>query len=155
MREKLQEYALVAEIIGAVAVVISLIYVGVGVRQNTAAVQVANHQAIVAMDTEKNTWLRDQKFAAIYETARSNFDQLSPVESRQYLTFVADTLNAWEFAFITHENGAMADNIWNGWDGFYRSELETKAFSSFWETQSDGFSPAFRIYLNSIASSSN
>jgi hypothetical protein len=81
------------------------------VRQNTAAVHVANHQALVAMDSDKNAWLRDAKFAAIYENARNDFGQLSKIEARQYLTFVADTLNAWEFAFITHENGAMAGNI--------------------------------------------
>lgn len=35
MREKLQEYALIAEIIGAIAVVVSLIYVGFQIQQNT------------------------------------------------------------------------------------------------------------------------
>ena len=41
MKEKLQEYALIAEIVGAIAVVISLIYVGASVGQNTAVVEVA------------------------------------------------------------------------------------------------------------------
>ena len=152
MKEKLQEYALIAEIVGAIAVVISLIYVGASVGQNTAVVEVANHQALVAMDSDKNTWLRDADFAAIYEKARSDFGQLSKVDSRQYLTFVADTLNAWEFAFITHENGAMADNIWHGWDGFYRSEFETEAFQYFWKLHGDGFSPAFVAYLETVLS---
>ena len=53
MKAKLQEFALIAEIVGAIAVVISLIYVGLGVRQNTDAIQVANHQALVALDMEK------------------------------------------------------------------------------------------------------
>jgi len=35
MKLKLQEYALVAEIIGAIAVVVSLIYVGFQIQQNT------------------------------------------------------------------------------------------------------------------------
>ena len=83
------------------------------------------------MDSDKNAWLRDAKFAANYEKARDNFGQLSKIEARQYLTFVADTLNAWEFAFINHENGAMAGNIWKGWDGLYRSEFETEAFQHF------------------------
>ena len=86
MKGRLQEYAFFAEIIGAVGVVISLIYVGVGVRQNTDAVHVANHQALVAMDMDKNEWLRDPEFAAIYEIAREDFTKLSPVQLRQYLT---------------------------------------------------------------------
>ena len=150
MKGDLQESALIAEIVGAVAVVISLIYVGVSLGQNTAAVEVANHQALVAMDLDKNAWLRDAEFAAIYERARSDFGQLSDIESRQYLTFVADTLNAWEFAFITHANGAMADNIWNGWDGFYKGEFQTEGFQHFWKLHGEGFSPAFVAYLDTV-----
>ena len=150
MKGNLQEYALVAEIVGAISVVISLVYVGVSLGQNTAALEVANHQALVAMDLDKNTWLRDAEFAATYERARSDFGQLSNIESRQYFTFVADTINAWEFAFITHANGAMAENIWNGWDEFYRSEFETEGFQHFWKLKGEGFSPAFVEYLETI-----
>jgi hypothetical protein len=155
MKGKLQEYALFAEIIGAVGVVISLIYVGVGVRQNTEAIHVANHQALVAMDMDKNAWLRDPEFAAVFVNAREDFNELSPVQSLQYLTFAADTFNAWEFAFITHSSGAMSDTIWNGWDGFYRSELQTDAFRRFWEKSGKGFSPDFRAYVNSVLSDMN
>lgn len=155
MKGRLQEYAFFAEIIGAVGVVISLIYVGVGVRQNTDAVHVANHQALVAMDMDKNEWLRDPEFAAIYEIAREDFTKLSPVQLRQYLTLVADTLNAWEFAFITHNSGAMSDTIWNGWDGFYRSELQTEAFRWFWKDGGINFSPDFRVYVDSVLTDMN
>lgn len=155
MKERLQEYALVAEIVGAIAVVISLIYVGVGVRQNTDAIQVANHQALVAMDMEKNSWIRDPKFAAIFESARLDMEGLSPAELLQVSTFLADTFNAWEFAFITHNNGAMDDNIWNGWNGFYRSEFATEAYQYFWREQGFGFSPAFVSYLDSILAEMN
>jgi len=58
LTRSLKDYALVAEIIGAIAVVISLIYVGLSVNQNTNAVMVANHQALVAMDQNTNDWLQ-------------------------------------------------------------------------------------------------
>jgi hypothetical protein len=148
MKANLQEYALVAEIVGAVAVVVSLVYVGIGVRQNTEALRVANHQALVAMDLEKNAWLRDADFAAAYVLAEADIAKLSPVQLRQYSTFVADTLNQWEFAFITHENGAMEENIWNGYDGFYRSEMATRPFQWFWRRNGANFSPAFRAYVD-------
>jgi hypothetical protein len=85
------------EVIGVIAVVFSLALVAYELRQNTEAVQVANHQALVAMDLEKNSWLRDPEFAAIYVVAREDFEKLTPVQSQQYLTFVADTFNAWEY----------------------------------------------------------
>lgn len=154
MKEKLQDYALIAEIVGAIAVVISLIYVGLGVRQNTDAIQVANHQALVSMDMEKNSWLREAEFAVIYDKAREDLNSLSPTEIRQYFTFVVDTLNAWEFAFITYNNGAMDDTIWNGWDGFYRAEMETEGYRQFW-SDNPTFSPDFSNYVNAILRESN
>ena len=149
MKDKLHDYALFAEIVGAIGVVISLIYVGIGVRQNTEAVRVANHQALVAMDMEKNAWFRNADFAATYVLAQDGIEKLSPVQLRQYSTFVADTLNAWEFAYITHKNGAMDENIWKGWDGFYRSELATRPFQWFWHGNRLTFSPEFRMYVDS------
>lgn len=149
MKKTLQEYALIAEIVGAVAVVVSLVYVGLSVQQNTKAIQVANHQALVAMDLDKNSWLRDSEFAAIYEKARQDMDTLSLAESRQYLTFVADTMNAWEFAFITHNNGAIDETIWNGWDIFYRTEMSTNGFQQFWKDKPT-FSSDFVVYVNSV-----
>ena len=62
MARSLQEYALAAEIIGAIAVVVSLIYVGLSVNQNTNALMVANHQALVAMDQSTTDWVKDPAF---------------------------------------------------------------------------------------------
>ncbi len=138
------------ELVGIVAVVVSVGFVAYELRQNTEAVRVANHQALVAMDLEKNAWLRDPEFAETYVRARSDFGALSPVQVRQYMTFIADTFNAWEFAHITYVDGAMTENIWLGWDGFYRSELATAGGRIFWTDQRPNYSPAFRAYVDSI-----
>ncbi|MCP5184673.1 MAG: hypothetical protein H6993_11970 [Pseudomonadales bacterium] len=150
MKLNLQDYASVAEVIGAVAVVISLVYVALSIRQNTDAIQVSNHQALVAMDMEKNSWLRESEFAEIYVIAREEPEKLSKVQMQQYSTFVADTMNAWEFAYITYSNGAMDETIWHGWDGFYRSELSSDLFRRFWLDRGEGFSPKFKAYVDSI-----
>ena len=150
MARTLNEYALIAEIIGAIAVVISLIYVGLSVNQNTNAILVANHQALVALDQDTNGWLRDPEFAEIFERAANDISQLSPAQSRQYFTFIADKFNAWEFAFITCESGMMEDNIWKGWDRYYRSLIDDKQNLGYWETGKSGYSPAFVSYVDSV-----
>lgn len=150
LARSLNEYALFAEIVGAIAVVVSLIYVGLSVNQNTNAIMVANHQALVALDQDTNGWFRDPRFAEIFEHALEDVNQLSPTQSRQYFTFVADKFNAWEFAFITHNNGMMEDNIWSGWDKYYRSLVEQKANHGYWESGKNGYSPAFISYVDSV-----
>ncbi len=150
MKRSLKEYALVAEIVGAIAVVVSLIYVGASVNQNTDAILVANHHALVAMDQDTNAWFRDSEFAASFEIAMDDVSNLSPVQSRQFRTYLADKFNAWEFAFLTHNSGMMEDDIWDGWDGYYRLELKQKGHQWYWNSGREGYSPAFRVYVDSI-----
>jgi hypothetical protein len=45
----------------------------------------------------------------------------------------------------------MADNIWDGWDGYYRSLLEQHLVRSFWANAAGGFSADFGAYVDSIA----
>ena len=92
MKKSLKEYALAAEIVGAIAVVISLIYVGASVNQNTDAIMVANHHALVAMDQNTNAWFRESDFAEVFEIAMENPDELTPAQSRQLVVFLADKL---------------------------------------------------------------
>jgi hypothetical protein len=150
LAKSLKEYALAAEIIGAIAVVISLIYVGVSVNQNTNALMVANHQALVAMDQTTTDWFKDPAFVATWQKAEEDVGQLSSVEVAQAFSYLAGKLNAWEFAFLTHEDGMMADNIWVGWDAHYRTVLKQEACRKFWKLDRESFSPAFRHYLDSI-----
>jgi len=146
----LKEYALAAEIIGAIAVVVSLIYVGVSVNQNTNAVLVANHQALVALDQATTDWFKDPDFAAAHIISLDDVSKLSAVQQAQVGAYLADKFNAWEFAFLTHENGMMEDNIWQGWDDHYRTVLQQSGGRWFWGEGREGFSPAFRTYLDSI-----
>ena len=139
MKQKLSDLAAIAEVVGAAAVVVSLLYVGASVNQNTRAIMVANHQALVAMDQDTNSWLRDLDFAATYTIALEGTDSLSPAQVTQVRTFLADKFNAWEFAFRTHSDGMMADNIWDGWDGYYRSLLEQHLVRSFWANAAGDF----------------
>ena len=128
---KLEKWALIAEIIGAIAVVVSLLYVGAGVRQNTEAILSSNHQNLVAMDMNKNGWFRDAEFAAVYESGLQDFEALSSAQQRQFTTFIADQFNVWEYAFISHENELMDDNIWASYDRFYSSQLRLPSYQSY------------------------
>ena len=152
LKKTLQEYALLAEITGAVAVVISLIYVGVSVNQNTNALMVANHQALVALDQDTTSWFQDPDFGAAYILALDDMAKLSDVQRHQVGSFIAGKFNAWEFAFLTHENGMMEDNIWQGWEGHYRTVLVLPAGRWFWSIEGGSFSPSFRNYVDAIVS---
>ena len=147
---KLERWALIAEIVGGVAVVISLLYVGACARQNTVPILSSNHQNLVAMDMNKNAWFRDGGFAEIYELGMEDIDALSAAERRQFGTFISDQLNVWEYAYISHENGLMDDDIWAGYDKFYSSQLKLPAYQSHWAENRDGWTGEFSRHADAV-----
>jgi hypothetical protein len=54
VKEKLQEYALIAEIIGGVAIVCSLLFVGVQIRQNSEVSEINAYQDLIAQISQMN-----------------------------------------------------------------------------------------------------
>jgi hypothetical protein len=146
---KLEKWALIAEIAGAMAVVISLVYVGAGIRQNTDAIMSANHQSLLAMDIEKNSWFRDPDFAALYESALTDIDSLSSPQFRQFSTFVSDQLNIWENVYVAHEKGLIEDNIWAGYDQFYSSQMRLASYRLIWERNKGGWTGEFAQHVES------
>jgi hypothetical protein len=67
MKEKLQQYALVAEIVGGIAIVASLVFVGLEIRQNSRVSQVNAYQELIAQITLINTMrIEDAEFAELF-----------------------------------------------------------------------------------------
>ena len=147
---KLERWALIAEIVGAFAVVISLVYVGVGIRQNTDAIMSANHQNLLAMDIDKNSWFRDPDFAELYESALTDIDSLSASQTRQFSTYVSDQINIWENIYIAHEKGLVDERVWEGYDEFYSSQLRLPSYRLIWAKNKDGWTGEFAQHAESV-----
>jgi uncharacterized protein YoxC len=81
-RIKLTELAQIAEIIAAIAVVISLIYVGQEVQSNTAAVRGAAMQAVATTDADiLMAVATDATLSEIVRIGLEDPSQLSPADA--------------------------------------------------------------------------
>ena len=81
MLETLEEYALIAEIISAIAIIISLVFVGVQIKANTKATQASTFHEIAALDI--NILLNfgnSKELARIITAFRDNPDSLTEEE---------------------------------------------------------------------------
>lgn len=80
---RIQTAAHVAEVVGAIAIVVSLIYVGSGIRQNTLTVQLSNSYAALTLAHEWDAWMKGVEFAETYILADTDFSSLSPARQMQ------------------------------------------------------------------------
>ncbi len=146
---KIETSAHVAEIVAAFAVVISLIYVGSEIRQNTEAVQLANHQSPLALGNEWDSWLRDQAFANLYIEGSKDLSALSAAQHLQLDKFIGQGLNIWEFSFYSHRDGLIDDETWEAWDRFFKGEVKAgEVWRRLWRSKRDSFGESFQVHVD-------
>ncbi|MFQ5609860.1 MAG: hypothetical protein ACE5F8_06280 [Woeseiaceae bacterium] len=109
---KLSEWASLAEIIGAVAVVVSLIYVGLQVRNNTEAILSANRQELVGRAHSASiTAATSPEISGVF--AKSDTDEeLGPTERIQHGYFVRAVLYDVQEAYLLHNEDRLDAGYW-------------------------------------------
>ncbi len=108
MRLKLSEWASIAEIIGAFAVVISLLYVGVQVNDSASAVRAASANDVnVALQSWYLEIGTDQQTSELFYTALISEEALSNEEEFQFLMMLHGAFLAFQNSYLLAEEGTI------------------------------------------------
>lgn len=118
MKEKLQEYALLAEILSATAVVASLIFVGFQVQQqseetalNTRAIETAAYQDLISQIGLINTVvIENGDFADIRAKGFSGEDFDNPGERSRFTAYANLVVRHGDLAYRQYTQGLISEN---------------------------------------------
>lgn len=114
MSEVLQQYALVAEIISAVAIIVSLLFVGFQIRDNTRATRAATFHEIAALDVQLLLSFADSQESARISTAiREHPETLSPEEMNYGFYMFAAEVRHIENLWLQHRSGMLDEAGWS------------------------------------------
>jgi hypothetical protein len=84
----------IGEIIGSIAVLITLIYLATQIRQSNTALAESTSASINASYASINSRISsDEEFAELFVRGRHDLQSLSPVELERFRAFVQDILN--------------------------------------------------------------
>ena len=149
---KLSEWAHVAEITSAIAVVVSLIYIGLEVSQNTAAVKANTHQSMVDYGREQSeVLLTNESLADLVAKGESNPEALTARERSQFYEFTTWRLSTWESVFMNHERGLVDEEVWRAWDGYYRLlTFDKPGYAEFWRDNRIAYYAPFMDHIDSL-----
>ena len=112
-RPKLSELSHYAEIIAAIAVVISLIYVGRQVQDNTAAIRSASVQSIAdASDEVLREIAADEGLARIQLYGNTDYSALSELDAHRYRMFMRGQWIRMQNIFVQRQIGVLEDSFW-------------------------------------------
>ena len=110
----LEQFAYLAEIIGVVVVIVSLIYLAQQVRQNNKQLESQSYQAWVASNLQINMSISDHALSAIIAEGNSDSANLS---DKSYVAYAMSHLAIMQMAQAAdylYRSGSLDRDLWEG-----------------------------------------
>lgn len=147
MKEKLQEYALMAEIIGSIAIVVSLLYVGLEINQNSKEVRASNRQSISSR-VEIFT-LAVANNPMMFAPFEGDYEDLPEERQVQLSLFNAAMFRNTEEAYLMYLEGLLSEEYWLTRASNIRSRLEAPHAAAYFSRNRLHFTARFREWIES------
>jgi len=152
---KLKEYALIAEIIGGVAIVLSLFFVGYELqRNNKTNILTATQLVVSEYTTNLRTLSEDRELACIYSRGMQNFNGLSGSERVRYSAFMLSVFFVVQEMHLNFELGGMDESTWKGFNSVMQELTQLPGTRQWLETRKHWFGDDFREFLDDLLAES-
>lgn len=119
----------IAEILSSVAILVTLVYLAIEIRQNAEATRAETRQAILAADQEFLHVLLQDPTLIILRHQKELDDEERVRLSMQLLTM----LRMREMNWIQHQNGTIGDTTWRAYLGSLVAVLSAPQSRIWWE----------------------
>lgn len=161
VQNKLQDYALVAEILSAVAVVASLMFVGLQIQQgsaetalNTRAIESNAYQNLVAQIGSLNAIIIENPDFAKIRQKIFRGEAATGDELAQFNAYVTMLVRHGDLAFRQYKNGLIDERALFSVLAPLRAMLPYEASQDQWEFLKPGFDPEYVEHIESMLKTS-
>jgi hypothetical protein len=128
---KLEKWALIAEVVSGVAIVVTLAILIFQIRQNTDAIRAANRQSVA---TRSQDWtlhvLSDPDSLAVFAALMN-----TSVDYRRENALVFTVIKLAEESFLQYRDGFLAEEYWQTRANFALNMLQTKGARTHYQDQ--------------------
>jgi hypothetical protein len=136
------------EKVAVAGAILSLLFVGFEIRQNTQAARAANHFEVIGLAYNFTEWvMTDDKvaevFGAIISGETFEDDQLASLRKE---TLTRELFNLWELSFYAHQNGQLELQFFEGVEAFFSTEV-LPSNRDYWQANSHIFGEDFRDHV--------
>lgn len=150
-KDKLQEYALIAEIIGGIAIVCSLIFVGVQIRQNSEVSEINAYQDLISQITVMNTVrVQDPEFADLFWRFDHGEQPRNDTERARLKAFLYMVFRHGDLAYRQYAKGLIDRDGLISVLAPTRSFLNTEVGKQVWAVLSLSLQPDYVAFVNEV-----
>ena len=139
----------IGDFVGGIAVIVTLIYLAVQVRQNTRSTRLASMQS--AMLAAQNIGMlpaQDRDLARVVRVGLATPDELDDDELQQFRYFLMSMLRVHEDMFVQHRAGVVDDETWMARSSSLRTIFSMPGGRKVWDA-STAYREDFRTWMES------
>jgi len=150
-RMTLSDLANIAEIVGSIAVVISLVYLAMQIRQNTKTVRNATLQSNTALWSSLLTAVAEPGLVEAYAAGLSGTPNIQSVHYTQFFLLCRGIFVAFENQYYQFREGALDQETYEGYERAISQQLLAfPGFRLWWRQSSSVFSPTFVAHVDEM-----
>jgi len=150
MSFSLDSAAKASEVIGAVAVVIGLLFVGLEIRANTVAQQFSATQTLVSEYNAAISSINDREFVCIFIQAGNDFESLSQSDKIRFSILMQPVFRTFEQLHYSDLKGTIDINVYSGFRQQYAAMMQLPGNQQYWAARRHWFGGAFQAYTDQI-----
>jgi len=153
MQHKLSDWANIAEIIGAVAIIISLIYVSIQVRDNTNAIRsAATNDAATAMQSWYMSIGSNEQTSIVFYNGMTSPDTLNREQMFQFIMITHAAFLGFQNSFELAEQGTLDPEIRDSITNTLLATKDLPGYKIYWRQRGPLFNQRFREFVDKLNS---
>jgi hypothetical protein len=151
MKRSLQDWASLAEIIGTAAIVLSLIFVGLQMSNNTREMRsAAAHNATQSLQELYIDISSNPEVAHVFRIGMSDPNALSKDEAFVYRLKSHSAMLTYQNVFFLGTEGALDASLHLTLIKTLGAIVPTPGFDWYWRQRADYFTPEFRVFVEEL-----
>ena len=150
----LQDLGSIGEFLGAIAVVVSLVYLSAQIRQNTRSLRAnAYKDFILSIASTREAIARDRDLAELWERGLSDYPTL-PADRYRFDAIMARAVSNFQIAREFYSRGRLERSVFDSNRAILLGLLRSGGGSSWWSGAQESYEVELREELNRELSSS-
>jgi hypothetical protein len=145
-RVNLKKTALMAEILGGIGIIVSILYLAFEVSESSKNTRISNELALLQINADLRTLMTSDAGAGeLVSKGSNNIGSLSDVEMDRFYLWTQHLFDIWEQTVTLQIRGAIETDVGARWTEGYCAYMSRPGYRALWESDVQGLAhPNFR-----------
>jgi len=145
----LEQVYYIGQTVAVVAIIVSLIYLSLQVKQNTRTTRLETVQAISSeFHGFYDLLVSNRDVADVFHRGMFDFQSLDRTEQLQFTFAITRALRTWHEHYFQWREGAMDDEFWQSWAAILSDAMQYPGYQEVWSRRRHHYTRDFQSFVD-------